>query len=178
MRLIIEKNNMALYNIKDDTLRQAASEGMDSFVSAIVDAIKKGIGGELSAETMPKLSSDQITLLGYVMLRDEIMDGGFVQLIHNGYGPFYFHNPFDLAIRQWGLVDLCRLMRRAKKMYQRNKDVIEKEMSDEEFMALYEKMDVFEDFDDEFVSNEELWTEMVARYLDENLDKFVTISVD
>lgn len=166
---------MAVFNIKDETLREAAGEGMDAFVGAIVDAIRNGVGGDLSAETMPKLTSDQITLLGYVTLRDEVMDGGFVQLIHNGYGPFFFKNPFDTAVRRWGMLDLCHLMRHVKKEYQRHKDEIERELTDEEFMALYEQLPSFESFDDEFVSNEEEWTEMVARYLDENLDKFVEV---
>lgn len=167
---------MPTYKISDNKLKKAAEEGMDAFMSAVVEAIKSGVGGELSPKTMPLLTSDQITLLGYVMLRDELMDGGFVQLIHNGYGPFFFKNPFDLAIRQWGLVDLCRLMRRVKKQYQRYRGEIEKEMTDEEFMALYEKMPVFEEFDDEFVSNEEQWTGMVAYYLDEHLEEFVEIT--
>ena len=166
---------MSLFNIKDETLRTAASEGMDAFVGAVVDAIEEGVGGGLSADTMPKLSSEQITLLGYVALRDEMMDGGSIQLIHNGWGPFFFHNPFDAAIRQWGLVELCRLLRRMKKNYQRYHEEIEADMSDEEFMALYECMPVFDEYDDDFVTHEEEWTDAVAHYLDENLDKFVNI---
>lgn len=166
---------MGVFKIKDETLRVAAEEGMDAFVDAIADAIKLGVGGDLSAETMPNLTSEQITLLGYLTLREEVMDGGFVQLIHNGYGPFFFKNPFDTAVRRWGLIDLCRLMRHVKKEYQRHREEIETELTDEEFMALYEKLPSFENFDDEFVSNEEEWTSMVAHYLDENLDKFVEI---
>ena len=177
------------FEVKDEALRQAAGEGMDAFIGVIVDAIKQGVGGELSAETMPKLTADQITLLAYIMLRDELMDGGFIQLIHNGYGPFFFRNPFDKAVRQWGeevqkltgikgnedtnLIGLCRLLRRVRKCYDKYHNQIEKEMSDEDFMALYEQLDVFDDFDDEFVSNEESYTEDVARYVDENLLSFI-----
>ena len=46
-------------------------------------------------------------------------------------------------------------------------------MSDDDFMALYEQLDMFDDFDDEFVSNEESYTEDVARYVDENILEFV-----
>ena len=177
------------FEVKDEALRQAAGEGMDAFIGVIVDAIKQGVGGELSAETMPKLTADQITLLAYIMLRDELMDGGFIQLIHNGYGPFFFRNPFDKAVRQWGeevqkltgikgnedtnLIGLCRLLRRVRKCYDKYHNQIEKEMSDDDFMALYEQLDMFDDFDDEFVSNEESYTEDVARYVDENLLEMV-----
>ena len=177
------------FEVKDEALREAAGKGMDEFIGVIVDAIKKGVGGDLSAETMPKLTADQITLLAYIMLRDELMDGGFIQLIHNGYGPFFFRNPFDKAVRQWGeevqkltdvkgnedtnLIGLCRLLRRVRKCYDKYHNQIEKEMSDEDFMALYEQLDVFDDFDDEFVSNEESYTEDVARYVDEHILEFI-----
>ena len=161
--------------IKDSELRAAAEDGIDAFLDLIIERTRDAIGGELTAENMAQMSSKQITLMGYATLRDEMMDGGFVQLIHNGYGPFFFHNPFDLAIRGFGLVELCRFMRRAKKLYLRNREEIERELTDEEFMALYEKIQVFDDFDDEFVTNEEEWSEQVARFVDENLLEFVQI---
>lgn len=89
--------------VKDADLQKAAVEGMDAFLQVFTDAIHQAIGGELNADNMQELSAEQITLLAYVTLRDEVMDGGFVQLIHNGYGPFFFKNPFDRAMRNWGL---------------------------------------------------------------------------
>ena len=161
--------------INDNELSQAASAGADTFLQLIIDKTRAAIGGELTAENMPLMSSKQITLIGYATLREEVMDGGFVQLIHNGYGPFFFHNPFDAAVRDWGLLELCRLMRRAKKQYLRHREVIEEEMTDEEVMALYETMQVFDDFDDDFVTNEEQWTDTVAHFVDEHLEEFITI---
>lgn len=161
--------------IKDETLRNAAAEGMDAFVEAIAGAIREHIGGELNAETMALLNADQITLLGYLSLREEVMDGGFIQLIHNGWGPFFFRNPFDFAVKQWGLNDLCALMRRVKKKYLVYNDEIEADMTDDEFMALYEEFSVFDDFDDEFVSNEENYTNQVACYLDDHLSSFTEV---
>ncbi len=166
---------MVEIKIHDAELATAAGEGADTFLDLIIGRTREAIGGELSADNMARMSSQQITLIGYATLRDELMDGGFVQLIHNGYGPFFFHNPFDMAIRQWGVVDLCRLMRRAKKPYGRMHEQLEREMSDEEFMAIYESMQVFDDLDDEFVSNEEQWTNDVAQYVDEHLEDFITI---
>lgn len=161
--------------IQDSELAQAATQGADAFLQLIIDKTREAIGGELSAENMPQMSSKQITLIGYATLRDEVMDGGFVQLIHNGYGPFFFRNPFDAAVRDWGLGDLCRLIRRAKKQYQRHRQEIEREMTDEEFMAIYETMQAFDDLDDDFVTNEEQWSDDIAHYVDEHLEDFCTI---
>lgn len=161
--------------VSDARLQQAAAEGMDAFLDCIIDAVNSSIAGELTAETMAELNSQQITLLAYSILRSEVMDGGFVQLIHNGYGPFFFRNPFGTAIRQWGLADLKGLLNRAQKLYQRYHEEIERDCSDEEFMALFERFPAFDDLDDQFVENEEQWTAAVAFYVDEHLTDFVEI---
>jgi hypothetical protein len=161
--------------VNDEALRTAAAEGMDAFVAVVVGAIKQAIGGELTAETLPELNSDQVTLLAWDVLHEEVMDGGFVELIHNGYGPFIFKNPFAKALKLWGLRDLSKLVYNAHTLYERHHAQIEQECTDEEFMALFEQFPEFDDMDDEFVEHEEEWTELVARYVDEHLEKFVRV---
>ena len=161
--------------IKDETLRQAAGEGMDAFVGAFVKAIREAIGGELTAENMGQLTSDQITLLAWDTLHEEVMDGGFVQLIHNGYGPFMFKNPVAKALKLWGLRDLSKLIYDAHTLYTKHGTAIEKDCSDEEFMALFEQFPDFDNLDDEFIEHEEDWTAQIAAYIDQNIEKFATI---
>ena len=161
--------------IKDDVLRQAAGEGMDAFVGAFVSAIKDAIGGQLTAENMGELNADQITLLAWDTLHEEVMDGGFVQLIHNGYGPFIFKNPLAKALKLWGLRDLSKLIYNAHTLYVKYHEAIERECNDDEFMALFEQFPEFDDMDDEFVEQEETWTEQIAHYIDEHIDNFATI---
>ena len=161
--------------IKDDVLRKAAGEGMDAFVSAFVQAIKDAIGGELTAATLGELNSDQITLLAWDVLHEEVMDGGFVQLIHNGYGPFIFKNPFAKAVKLWGMRELSKLVYDAHTLYVKYHEPLEKDCTDDEFMALFEQFPEFDDMDDEFVEKEEEWTEQIARYIDENIDRFAIV---
>jgi hypothetical protein len=161
--------------VKDSALQQAALEGMDSFIRVFTDAIHNAIGGELTAENMPELNSDQITLLAWEILHDELMDGGFVQLIHNGLGNFIFKNPFAKALRLWGLRDLSKLIYDGHTLWLKYRDEIEKDCSEEEFMALFERYPEFDDLDDKFVENEEAWTENIAHYIDDHLEKFATI---
>lgn len=161
--------------IKDKALKEAASLGMDAFLECIVDAFKAEASGELTAEAMQKLSADQVTLWGYLILRDELMDGGFVQLIYNGYGPFFFDNPFAKAMRLWGLREFSKLLYKAKKVYDENKEDLTCERTDEDFMALFEQYPAFDELDDEFVENEEEFTAEIAHYVDEHLDAFVSV---
>jgi hypothetical protein len=161
--------------VKDSALQQVALEGMDAFIRVFTDAIHNAIGGELTAENMPELNSDQITLLAWEILHDELMDGGFVQLIHNGLGNFIFKNPFAKALRLWGLRDLSKLIYDGHTLWLKYRDEIEKDCSEEEFMALFERYPEFDDLDDKFVENEESWTEDIAHYIDDHLEKFATI---
>jgi hypothetical protein len=161
--------------VKDSRLQQAAIEGMDAFVKVFTTAIRDAIGGELTAENMGQLNSDQITLLAWDMLHDEVMDGGFVQLIHNGLGQFIFKNPFAKALRLWGLRDLSKLIYEGHTLWLKHRDEIEKDCTDEEFMALFEQFPEFDDLDDRFIESEEQWTDDIAHYIDDNLEKFATI---
>ena len=162
--------------IKAAALQKAAEEGMDESVGVFVDAILDAIGGQLTAENMAQLNSDQIILLAWSLLHEEMMDGGMIQLIHNGFGGFIFRNPTDKAFRNWGLVELGKLINKAHFAYKKAAPEVEKDMSDEDFMALYEKYPEFDDYDDLFVENEEEWTSKVAYYIDEHIDRFAVIN--
>ncbi len=163
--------------IQDETLRKAAKEGMDAFVQTFVQAINDAIGGELNSENMALLNADQITLLAWDILHEEVMDGGFVQLIHNGYGPFIFKNPFAKALnKMWHMRELSKLVYDAHTLYAKYGEEIEKDCTDEEFMALFEQYPEFDDLDDQFVENEEEYTQQVARYIDENIEKFANVA--
>ena len=167
---------MIQVTIADAALRQAAAEGMDAFVAAFVGAIKDAIGGELTAENMQQLNADQVTLLAWDVLHGEVMDGGFVQLIHNGYGAFIFKNPFAKAVKQlWGMRELSKLVYDAHSLYVKHHEALERDCSDDEFMALFEQYPEFDDLDDTFVEEEEAWTAQIARYIDEHIDRFATV---
>ncbi len=161
--------------IKDSALQQAAQEGMDTFVGVFIHAIRQGIHDELTTETMALLNADQITLLAWDILHEEVMDGGFVQLIHNGYGPFIFKNPFAKAVKLWGLRDLSKLIYDAHTLYLKHHEKIEQDCTEDEFMALFEQFPEFDDMDDTFVENEESWTEQIAEYIDQHIEQFAHI---
>ena len=162
--------------VKDADLQQAALEGMDAFLGVFVKAIYEAVDGELTAESMQELNADQITLLAWDILHQEVMDGGFVQLIHNGYGPFIFKNPFAKAVKLWGMRELSKLIYDAHTLWLKYRETIEKDCTEDEFMALFEQFPEFDDLDDTFVENEEEWTSDIAHYVDEHLENFAKIA--
>ena len=105
-----------MIEVLESALQKAAGEGMDEFIQAFTDKYKEIIGGELTAETMPLLTGEQHSLLAYQIFRDEVMVGGFCQLIQNGYGGYIFDNPFAKVMRLWGAEEFSKLVYKAKKI--------------------------------------------------------------
>ena len=169
---------MKQITVKDKDLSNAALEGMDAFLQVFIDAIRDAIGGEPTAETIGELNADQMTLLCWDTLHQEVMDGGFIQLIHNGYGPFIFKNPFAKALnKMWKMRDLSKMLYEVHTLWLENRETLEKDCTDDEFMALYEQFPMFDDYDDMFIENEEQWTEQIAHYVDNHIEQFAVFAV-
>lgn len=162
-------------NIPEVKLQEAAGQGTDAFLTVVRDAILEAVGGEVNAETLPLLNGEQTTLLAYFILREEVMDGGFIQLIHNGYGPFIFLNPFAKAMRLWGAHEFSKLVYKGRKLFEQHSETLTKDCTDEQFMALFEQYPEFDDLDDEFIEMEEEVTDLIAHYVDEHLEQFVNV---
>ncbi len=164
-----------MIEVSDAALRRAAAEGADAFVQVFADAYRRAAGAGLTAATMPLLTGEQHTLLAYWIFRDELMEGGFCQLIQNGYGGYIFANPFAKAMRLWGLGDLSKLVYAAKKIYDTHREDLERERTDDEFMAMYEDYEAFDDLEDAFLEREEEFTARVAAYVDGHLELFAAV---
>ncbi len=162
----------------ESDIRRAKALGMDEYVMLFHDRIMEALGGQLTPENMPQLTADQTTLLAYIIFRDEVMDGGFIQLIHNGYGPFIFMNPFAKAMGQWGANEFKKLVYEGRWLFLKHSEEICRECSDEDFMALFEQFPQFDDLDDDFVEMEEEVTALVAQYIENHVSNFAQIIVE
>ena len=161
--------------IPEEKVIEAAQAGMDEFLKVFTDAYWERIGGSLTAETMPLLTGEQHVLLGYQIFLDEVLEGGFVQLIQNGYGPYIFENPFAKAMRLFGMKEFSKLIYKARKIYDAHKDDLTRDCTDEEFMAMYERYEGFDPLEETFIEEEEDITSTLAHYVDEHLELFAEI---
>ena len=158
--------------VSDRDLQQAAGEGMDAFLDVFVRQYLAVTGGEITAATMPLLNGYEHALLGYHFFREEVNEGGFVQLVQNGYGPYIFDNPFAKAMRLFGAKEFASLIYDAKRIYDAHREDLERERTDEEFMAMYEQYEAFDDLEERFMDMEEEVTAVIAHYVDEHLGQF------
>ncbi len=164
-----------MIQIKDSDLAQAAEQGMDEFLQVFIDAYLEAIDGKLSAENMSKLNGSQHSLLAWHFFSTEMREGGFVQLIQNGYGAYIFDNPFAKVMKQFGAVELGKLIYKAKDIYDPNKKELERETTEEEFNAMYVDFEVFDELEEMYFDMEEQQTSLIAAYVDEHIEDFAEI---
>lgn len=164
-----------MIQLKDSDLAAGAEKGMDEFLQVFTNAYLEAVGGKLTPENMPLLNGAQHTLLAYRFFSDEMREGGFVQLIQNGYGGYIFSNPFAKAIKQFGAVELAKLIYKAKEIYDPNKAKLERETTEEEFNAMYVEFEEFDDLEEIYFDIEEKQTSLIAAYVDEHIAGFAEI---
>ena len=159
--------------IKQEVLDNSWASGPDTYLFALTSAYLEKLGGGLNEENMSELTVDQHTLLAYRIILDEVTVGGFIQLIQNGYGPYVLAGPFPMMMKkEWGFTDFGKFMYEVRKEYLRNKEALESEHTEEEFMAMYEEFDAMNNYGDDFLDMEEEITAKVAKYVREHEEIF------
>lgn len=156
-------------------LDTAWNEGPEAYIRTLTDAYLERIGGELTPETIGLLTADQLTLLAYRYLFDEVMQGGFIQLIQNGLGPFVLDGPFAMMMKKhWGLRDFGNFIYDVQHEYHRHRDELEADLDEEQFMALYEQQEAMNELGDDFLDDyQEEVTPAIAQYVRDHEPQFL-----
>ena len=163
------------FQITQEELDAAWNASPLNYIEAITDAYLNTLDGQLTEYNMDVLTANQHTLLAYRYILDEVMEGGFIQLIQNGYGPYVLDGPFAMMMKKhWELVDFGKFMYEVKKEYHLHKAELEADLNEEQFMALYEQQEKMNELGDGFLDKyQEIVTPSIADYVRKNEEKFV-----
>jgi hypothetical protein len=163
------------FQITQEELDAAWNASPLNYIEAITDAYLNTLDGQLTEYNMDVLTANQHTLLAYRYILDEVMEGGFIQLIQNGYGPYVLDGPFAMMMKKhWELLDFGKFMYEVKKEYHLHKAELEADLNEEQFMALYEQQEKMNELGDEFLDKyQEIVTPSIADYVRKNEEKFV-----
>jgi thiaminase len=155
-------NNEILPEIKKEAIENVKNDAWDFiylFADKYYEMIEKN--GE---KIMEKFNEDQHTLLAYLYLDSEVCNGGFIQLIQNGYGGYIFNNPFSEYIKSWGAEKAAEIVEKAKIIYNKYKKELEEEKSIDEFSELYKEITDFEPLENEYYKINDSETERIKAY--------------
>jgi hypothetical protein len=94
------------------------------------------------------LSPGQELMIRYDYVRMQVLQGGFIQLIQNGY--ISLLPPMPAMLTQLEAADMAKLLDDVLKVYALNVEYLSKETSVEEFAKLYDEFKEFELLDQQF----------------------------
>jgi hypothetical protein len=162
--------------ISGKALENAATKDTDAFLAVFTNAYLAKTDGKLNEQTMPLLNGMQHSLLAYHLFREEVMQGGFIQLIQNGFGMYIFKNPFAKVLKIFGTEELSKIVYKAMEIYLKHQTNLERETTEEEFTAMYEEYEAFDELEERFFEIEEECTKTIAAYVDEHVPVFAEIT--
>ncbi len=169
----LQQNNMI--QIEEIKIVEAAEKGMDDFLMLFTDTYLEALGGDITNDNIEKLNGYQHTLLALRFFKEEITVGGFVQLIQNGYGGYVLDNPTAKSLKLMGAKGFSKILYKAKDIYEKHRAELERETTEEEFMAMYVEFEQFDELEEKFFYIEEEETLIVAQYVDDNIEDFAEI---
>lgn len=165
-----------LPTVSKEAIEAAGTEDWD-FIYTVLEPYENAIEeAEDEEEILDQLSDDQHALLIYNALYGQVTNGGFLQLIHNGYGQFVFDPVFVEDLQRWSMNETATLLEKAMAIYEENKTLLEQERDLEQFSALYKQFTAFEPLDSKFYDIMDEEVKRFRNYIEAHLDSFVKIA--
>lgn len=127
------------------------------------------------SKIIKKLNISQQSLLAFTYLDSEVSNGGFIQLIQNGYGGYIFESPFSRIIKSWGCKEIADIVNRGRILYDKYRIKIEGEKSLEEFSQLYSVITDFEPLEYRYYEVKDNEMEFIKKYIEINMSEFAII---
>ena len=153
--------------------RRDLEEAKDSF--DYLDVIREKYNALWAAEPQKfteNFNDDQITLIFYGILYDQVQNGGFLQLIFNGYAPVIFSEPMVDGLKSWGAGPTAELIDSISAISLKVDGEIDK-TSLESLSNSYSQYPEFEDYDQAFYKSD--GSEDVKDYVARHLSDFIMV---
>jgi hypothetical protein len=153
-----------------------AATSDEEYVYVLVEAYERLANPDIPLARLNSFSDEAAILLLFSTLKGQVENGGFIQLIQNGYGPALFDSPFVRDIDRWGATQLAELMEQAKSIYIANKAYLERPRDIPEFSALYKEFQAFEPLESHFYEILDSQTAIVRAYVEQHLALFASMT--
>lgn len=123
---------------------------------------------------MLNFTDNQISLFFYGMLYSQVQNGGFLQLLFNGFSEQIFESPLIDDLDDWGITKTTRVLKDIEdRCLEVAKEIKEKEHTLEELSKSYELYPEFEKFDVLFYQNS--GGIEVKNFVEKNIDEFIIV---
>lgn len=163
-------NSNFLPHLDREAIKQAHDAGKyDEVYEMLVEPLHEELYKRQDFDFIDELSEGQQLIIAYDYLRTQVLQGGFIQFIQNGYVgllPSIIEQLYMI-----GANDMALVLDDVLKVYVLNRDLLNKPTTVEEFAKLYEEFKEFEIIDGRYhllnLPTEKLMLDYAANHLDE-----------
>jgi hypothetical protein len=122
---------------------------------------------------LDELSEAQQLLISYDYVRQQVLQGGFIQFIENGYIGLLPSMPdWLMAI---GDHEMAKVIDDVLKVYVLNREMLDRKTTVEEFAKLYEELKEFEIIDERFHKLNDATISKILQYASAHINEFAEI---
>jgi hypothetical protein len=153
----------------------AVADNAAEFIILFTGHYHKILSSHASGQAQGEFTTEQNILLAFDVLDGQVSNGGFIQLIENGYGAYVFDTPLSDHLRSWGLMQAADIIDKARILYEPKKEILEKEKTLAEFAKLYQEHPEFEPLDNEYYKIADAQREAMKSYILAHINSFAQI---
>jgi hypothetical protein len=160
------------------TTEEIEATGSDALALIILLAEKYYhlISSDTTGQIQQRMTAEQSVLLAYITMDNEVNNGGFIQLIENGFGSYIFDNHLSDYLREWGAADTADILDQARTIYLAKKNILEKEKTLEEFARLYQEHPDFEAIESRYYAIADTQRATIRDYISTHIALFDSLS--
>ena len=130
------------------------------------------IGSDTDGSIQQRLTPEQGVLLAFVTMDNEVANGGFIQLIENGYGSYIFESPLADYLRHWGAAAVANIIDLARDLYHDKKELLEQEKSLADFARLYQQHPEFDALEQQYYAVIDSERSAIRSYMEAHTERF------
>jgi hypothetical protein len=160
--------------VSKEVLEEKLSGSDEEVFEFLAEPIHEELYKKQDFTFIDELSEAQQLLMSYDYTRMQVLQGGFIQMIQNGYigilpnMPDWLNNINDKH--------MAKTIDDVLKVYVLNRELLDKETSVEEFAKLYDELQEFQMLDEQFVHQNEDTIHLIVENAKAHLEDFIKIA--
>lgn len=162
-----------LPEVSKDVFEEKAKGGAEELFEFLVEPLHEELYKKQDFTFIDELSAGQQLLISYDYTRMQVLQGGFIQMIQNGYIGILPGMPEWLKMVKDR--HMAKTIDDVLKVYVLNREMLDKQTSVEEFAKLYDELKEFETLDEQFMAQNEDTLQLIADYALAHTEDFVKI---
>lgn len=163
-----------LPSISISNIKQVQSSGdMNAYYDLLCQPLHEELYKRQDFSFFDELSEGQQMLVCYDYIQNHVLQGGFIQLIQNGYVNMLL--PMHTWLAGVGAEAMMQVIDEALKAYVENRDILDKDLSPQDFANLYEQLPVFTPLDRRFEELHAATVNQVLQYATNHISDFAIL---